>query len=876
MLKYSFCVEDLNLKFQQAIIDRRHSTGDDWRRAELRLLKLSANFTQAVSIKVKSVIDALHTSRNALPEGVVHEDALCRVHLVADYQTTGGCEGDEEGRGWLQQEMLASQWVTSQEQAPVHCVLMAGVEYKGFRAVGMLKLPVSAQSTLVLDVADEDADGGAVSEAALAVARELAKALHLLPAYPWRLADGRTIQMALHPSVQLHHIQPQTMAPSSGRMVVGRQAGKIQGGASASAFSPPGYYLLRAGECLPQVVGPDGVLRLARPELMAKAQGPAGCGLLHPEATAAALQPVLMEAINKLAKDLEAGLELLPLDSHNWTEMLHSRGINTGLMGFLAKRLTLPHAQEGLAIEMIARTVKRALRAQLRQTVLHFREVQALLVEEELASMALGAVNALLAPVNEGTRDWKNNLLLAVEGAYGYRIDVETLQGLARLALFMAVQEHCGLQFNQEAILAVREGCPLEPRHFVRFLPRTQTSYKHSLNGSDAEEEEEDIRLEIAAAQQEAGMNGVLMAKQFERLAQATRDETTLRLARSCCPSHHAAMASILLTELDMACARDGLVDIPRASAVYRHAKGLVQAHLGSHHPYQLLIAQRYTSILAQHTSEEDSEAQWEALRVREEMLQDAAKILGRSHATCKAQYKEIGGLQLRLGEWPKAGQNLREALKYAKGVEEKTALGLQLAEALRQQDDLEAALEQVRACSAAIEAEIPRSPADTKLRLLRMQEDVLLRLARLCQALAGQEDEHQIPPSGMLSGEMEKHLCQAIACYERLFDLQRARAESPAEAQQLLTHLQQIVSLKLRLAPPAARAVIQLAGKMQGPTSTAVDAKIMQDLTVKLMGGPVPPVAFMDKLLERAASPETMREAEPELRAIIQFSSAC
>lgn len=225
--------------------------------------------------------------------------------------------------------------------------------------------------------------------------------------------------------------------------------------------------------------------------------------------------------------------------------------------------------------------------------------------------------------------------------------------------------------------------------------------------------------------------------------------------------------------------------------------------------------------------------------------------------------------MQLKLDEWDSAIQSYREALKHQQGIEGQVQIRLKLADAFRQKEDTEDALAEVQNCRKLIEKELPRrnSIPDSRQKLLKVQEDVLLRLAKLSQSVLQDEGQDQ-----MISAETEKHLLTAIECYEQLFETQRARAESNTEGERLVELLQQITSLKLTLAPPAARAVIKLAMKQQ--QQAPVEDKLMHELVVRLLSGPVAPSAFMDKLLEKAVGVDTMKDTEAELRAVIQFTS--
>ncbi len=466
----SLVPEDLNLRYQNALIERRRNCAniEDYRRAEMKMCKLMGQLAKTVVKQVRQTIDNLHTTKRTLPQGTIHEDAYLRIQFVSDYQAS--CP-DVEGRAWLQQELLASQWLTSQDHNNIHTAMMVGVEYKGFKVVAMIKLPLAIQRTGVFNLQD---DVPLLSEQVLSLMRETASSIGLLPSYPWRLSDGRTIQMALHPSVQIHQVQTSTLAHVPSVTLVGKQAGKLVGGGTpATHVTSAGYYMVGLSDLLPQYQG-----HLVRPELIKKTNGGLGAEYLHQEATANAVQPILRETVSTLVQDLD-DLRVQPIDSLDWTDLLHSRGISCSYLAEIMERVSLPHLKDSLRIEMIARTLKTAIRQQLRQTVLHFRDVQALLVEEELASTAVNTVNAL---INSDQNEWKSALLEAVSSKYNCVMNLDMLKSINPTALFVAVQHHSSLQFHRDSIVSVASGLSLEPKDFIRFLPKVTPSFKPVIN----------------------------------------------------------------------------------------------------------------------------------------------------------------------------------------------------------------------------------------------------------------------------------------------------------------------------------------------------------------------------------------------------------
>lgn len=229
--------------------------------------------------------------------------------------------------------------------------------------------------------------------------------------------------------------------------------------------------------------------------------------------------------------------------------------------------------------------------------------------------------------------------------------------------------------------------------------------------------------------------------------------------------------------------------------------------------------------------------------------------------------------MQLKLHEYDRAIESYNEALKQKPTTTEKTVeIYKKLGECYRCKEDIESALNQIKTCRKLVEQELPRRSADPNGRasLLRLQEDILELLAVLSQSVY-----HEDPNQQMISGDMEAYLKTAIECYEKLFDLQKARTESDAEGEKLVQLLQKIIGLKLKLARPASKAVIKLVTKQQEKEQASADdanAKLMHELVVRLLSGPITPSCFMDKLMDQIASPDTMKDAEPELKAVISF----
>ncbi len=137
---------------------------------------------------------------------------------------------------------------------------------------------------------------------------------------------------------------------------------------------------------------------------------------------------------------------------------------------------------------------------------------------------------------------------------------------------------------------------------------------------------------------EEGDLYKAALPRNFELLAIETREQNYIKLAKNCCPPHHAQMASILLTELGLQSEQSSSLNSAMSSLQF--ALDTVKIHLGEHHPYHLTILEGFTGILQTRCG--DTAALWEALRIRQKVLADASKILGKTHNLTRSQYQEV------------------------------------------------------------------------------------------------------------------------------------------------------------------------------------------------------------------------------------------
>lgn len=92
--------------------------------------------------------------------------------------------------------------------------------------------------------------------------------------------------------------------------------------------------------------------------------------------------------------------------------------------------------------EMVARISKRVVNEKLRRAVFHFRDVQAVQVEDEMKSYVVRLFNQILGSTEQQVKFWKEHLNGAVREKYGCDLDASAFSSVHKPALFHALQYH--------------------------------------------------------------------------------------------------------------------------------------------------------------------------------------------------------------------------------------------------------------------------------------------------------------------------------------------------------------------------------------------------------------------------------------------------
>jgi hypothetical protein len=135
-------------------------------------------------------------------------------------------------------------------------------------------------------------------------------------------------------------------------------------------------------------------------------------------------------------------LEIRPINSEGLCKAFHQSGINMRYLGLVAHLSKLSFVKEMCIIDMLARTTKTIFQAKIRNAIMHFRNVGATQVDEEMKNYGTTMFSFLLGKNDKCVKFLKDKVIPEVKEKYQYDLQVSQWLGIHRPALFLALQHH--------------------------------------------------------------------------------------------------------------------------------------------------------------------------------------------------------------------------------------------------------------------------------------------------------------------------------------------------------------------------------------------------------------------------------------------------
>lgn len=906
-------VDELSFKYLQGLIDRSKTDNPrDILRLDLHLSKLVGKFHGRAWKSFRHLIDEYHhkgPSRQLQQPQTTHiQEGPMKILLIADYSQAND-EIVEGANSWLRQEMNAARWISSHGRALMQ-PLMTVMEYKGFRALAIMSLPLNERSLVM------EAQTGLVEEAAQTLTLELGRAMNLAPfLLNQRGPEGRTIQrqLVLPPSLEVHRLSTKRNKERTTEKPLGGNTGM-------TATTPAGIYLANVHDVIPNFPQSDDSqgresFLYFRPELIQVLPSP-----FNPTSDGAAALKVLRDQRLPLLLSHMEDLTVLPLDSEDWRHEMHRHGLNMAFLGIIAQGTQLPHVRDGAITEMVARAAKTTLRGRLRAAILHFRDVQALRVEEELVALSLDLLNKVLSGEECGIVE---EIIGLVEDKFGFHVKVHDLCHFSRNSMLMALQHHCALLLKDSAF--THDG-PVLLDEFVGFSVRITNggtgAFHVSIKEKTSLEDFSQILLPVSEMLGGFEERRAAASKAALKLSKEHKDDAKwgealkwAEIAAGLAPRHHPIQALIRIMFVELKLGGPPALTVRSPTLLLEHEKGLgrleevervkltvvkmVGRHFGSHHPLGIQVRVEMADIFA---AVHDGGPK-EAIALRREALEISRKVLGRRHKYSLQLLEELAEALRVAANYDESITTYLEAIKQrnelnpAPGADDtrerlaSAVLAKGLALCWEKKGEYETALEWAEKCLVYIEKDA-RVSSDEKVETTfkKLWEGTLEMIAILSQLIFASNISNDANAKSrdlsyslkdlivdeMLTEQLATHLTTAAISYERLFDARRKRDLSPLDGEALLHLARRIIHLELRLATPSQRPLLRTALRRklyaaQDPNNVARDTAV-RELLVRLVAGPVTPRDMVKKVLARAQAVETLPEAESELSLLLDL----
>ncbi|KAJ3051217.1 hypothetical protein HK097_007820 [Rhizophlyctis rosea] len=622
----------------------------------------------------------------------------------------------------------------------LHTPLMALIDYKGFRVVAY----ADCGSGKTMHVYDLDGDDPRTDERAIERLASVGRALNLKP-HTVQVGHERRVVVHTAASVQvdfnadtktyqahnLHDILPHDYyAGSTTSANVHLQSRPC----TPTTAHPPTPLLPASSSPAAQSGPPPRSTRRLRPEFLIAYQTPissdsltihSGAGRKEREvndAECAKAGRFLRESwVPAFVKRLDE-VEIRPVDSKALTGEMHRAGINIRYLGYIARLSTLPYIRDMASLEMVARTCKSMFRARLRGAILHFRSVGATQIDEEMRGYAANLFSTVLGTNEKSRKYFSEKIRVEVQRKFDYDLDYPHFAHIHRPALFLAMQYHCGVTFEDTTNYDFQAVNPIPRSRFVGFNARTKHSagLPRMLQPTNTQPHVARQRPHPSAVIPEDERLAYHLARHFKslgprsKLARTDASATALAevaahynatgryeeakmyaQASAAIASHNGCITGLAQGQLIEALF--GLQPNPLAGpdpsllAVYRQALETIKWHWGIDHPIEMALHDRVSSIYSR------ANCPQKALEHHLLSLGIAERSLGKNHTVTAGYLVKAGCLLLTFGQINEAIQRLTEALHIYQSLNSDTSLIAEvhyhLAEALAERGDLDSAL---------------------------------------------------------------------------------------------------------------------------------------------------------------------------------------
>ncbi|TPX48024.1 hypothetical protein SeMB42_g02028 [Synchytrium endobioticum] len=693
-------------------------------------------------------------------------------HFIADYEA----DGEDEillAHKRASQELLGLDAINRTSDGLFGTPLMCLIDYKGFRIVAFASMPLEDANARILDLA---ADVPRTDDGVLQRLGRVSARLNLKPHLA--VVGGReVVRVPTSVSMEVHYHAPSQVYYAMNIADLFPHDVGVRASDETTGFMHTNNKVVNLSKKLrPEFV--EKYLHALSSDAHVTYAAPQESERLNNEAEAISASKYLQQVwIPAAVKRLDSMQDkaVIPADTRAWKEWLSLNGVNVRYTGWIAKLSTLPYIRQLCAVDMITRSCKTIFRRRMRREILRFKSTGATVVDDPFRDEVVGLFNVVLGASMACRKFWDETLQNVIYSKFEFCMDWESFEGLHRPALFLALQHHCGVQFQEgnPGVYDFTAPQPINRNHLICFTAILHRPVAISTITANTAPTESQLAYSLARHLKLLGPQSRLWRNEKTRdllskvsafYTMACKGDQAKMYAISSLQvgeQHLSASAAISLTRLlEASClVSDGLT-----SEILQHYKTCISAiryHWGELHPIEMHAHETMSACLARYSQENDK-----ALECIERSWQIALRACGKLHPVTAGYLCTMGHLLQVVDRTSDSIRSLTESLSiYASlGPEYGLMTGrvhYLLAQSLQKKGDLGNATKHAKASKLIREKYAGSSHADTI--------DSYRLLATL--VMAPYEDY-----TGVVTGTVASAIREAIGLYEKVFRYLRAQ----------------------------------------------------------------------------------------------------
>ncbi|KAI8911121.1 translation initiation factor eIF3 subunit 135-domain-containing protein, partial [Gorgonomyces haynaldii] len=454
-----------NEKYQQ-LLSAKCITEEASLQKDIQLVEFIGDFQEVASFHAKNMIDEYHiglSNSYPLKDLQCHKDGMT-LRFACNYDEmkpadvdTNHCRASDELRAVNAVTQAIAE--TLDQSKSLHTLLMALVDYKGFRVICYADIGNATNMQVIHDLNPRRLK---IDEKACELTNAIGQ-FYNLQSHTVQVNQDRRVRVYLAANAEIH------MDRHSNQLYL----------TSLRDMFPIDHY---TNEDHLGQVNPEHRLR---PEFLRVYQGNVCADGLLPASGASRAEKEENDAqvikagrflretwIPSFIQSLDA-MEVRPFDSYSLTLEMHKRGVNVRYLGLICHKSSIPFIRNICLIEMVARTAKHVFRTRLREAILHFKSVGATNIDAEMRGYGASFFSSVLGVGDKTKHMFESRLRPLLVKKFGYPINWRQFTGINKHALFHAMQYHCGVIFDDSMDYDFDVSIPVE--RFLGFQHRVKT-----------------------------------------------------------------------------------------------------------------------------------------------------------------------------------------------------------------------------------------------------------------------------------------------------------------------------------------------------------------------------------------------------------------